>query len=164
MPPFDCPLPLTASVKGAEAEAPSVSAARTSKFAVAPAALAGGVPPNVAPLKLNQEGRPDPVQVNAPVPPDPVNETLYAMPAVAAGSGEVVVMVTGGFTVTDKDCALLPAPSASVTATLKLNVVAVVTGGAVPEIVAILIDNQPGSSMPLKVSGAVPPVAVSVCE
>ncbi|MEI9973743.1 MAG: hypothetical protein WDO73_17845 [Ignavibacteriota bacterium] len=35
---------------------------------------------------------------------------LYATPGVAAGSGEAVVMVTAGFTVIDRDCALLVAP------------------------------------------------------
>jgi hypothetical protein len=87
------------------------------KLIVDRAALVGGVPLRIFPLKINHEGRLVAVQVIAPVPPVAAKEALYCTVGLAAVSGEVVVIVTGGFTVTDKGCALLTAPSASVTVT-----------------------------------------------
>jgi hypothetical protein len=75
----------------------------------------------------------------------------------------VVVMLTGGFTVTDKDCALLVAPAASLTLTENGNEVCAATIGAVPETAAPFTDNHVGKLLPLQVSGGVPPLAVSDC-
>lgn len=73
-----------------------------------------------------------------------------------------MVIVTGGFTVTDKGCTALTAPTLSVTVTVKLKTVADATTGAVPPSVAPDTVSQAGKLAPEKVKPAVPPPSVSV--
>ena len=73
-------------------------------------------------------------------------------------------MLTGGFTVTDKDCAVLTAPRESVTITENWYGVAAVTVGAVPESVVPFSESHDGKPVAFHVKGAVPPLAASDCE
>jgi len=61
---------------GFEALAPTVSVARMRNATVAPAALLGGVPLRVFPVRLNHDGRPVADHVSEPVPPVAANEAL----------------------------------------------------------------------------------------
>ena len=164
VPLFGCEPLATVSWSEAEAEAPMVSMARTVKPTIVAAALAGGTPVSRLPFSVNQEGRLDAIQVSAPVPPAAVKETLYVTPGVAGGSGEVVVMVTAGFTVTLSDCALLDAPVASIAATEKLYGVLAATTGAMPVSDGPFKDSQAGRLVPLHVNVGVPPVTARDCE
>jgi hypothetical protein len=147
-----------------KANAPSVSVARTLRIGALPAALSGGIPLSVLPLRLNQEGRLEADHVRAPVPPVAANDTLYGEAGIAGGSGEVVVMVTGGFTVTDNNCARLMAPAWSVTLTSSEYGVAVATTGAVPVTEGPLTVSHEATFVPFQTSGGVPPLAERPCE
>jgi len=80
----------------------------------------GAVPLTVAPLSASHAGLSGLDQEMGPVPPTAVNVCEYDEPEAAEARGLEVVMVTGGFTVTESDCAGAAAPVASVAVTEKL--------------------------------------------
>ena len=109
----------TGTVKSAFVEALLLSVTVTVKLEFT--AVAGGVPVRApAALKLSHEGRPVADQAYPPEPPAAENVWLYAAPIVAAGSGEVVVMVSAAFTGRTKGRVSTP-PAPSVTVAVKLT-------------------------------------------
>jgi hypothetical protein len=153
-----------ASEKLAFAVAPSESVATTETVTVVPAALSGGVPLSVVPFSESQEGNDGAVQVTPPVPPVAASDVEYCWFGVAGGSGDVVVIVTGGLTTTLNCCAGLVAPVESVTVAENPYVVCVVTVGAVPVRFGPFNASHAGNPIPVQLSEPVPPVSVSVCE
>lgn len=128
---------------------------------------AGGVPVRAPPAEMVSHGG-SVVAASAKVyggtPPDAETLWEYGRLTVHEGSGEAVVMVTAGFTVT-VNAMLAVAVTLSVAVTVKVYGVAEVTGGAVP--VSAPAGDRVSQTGKLELDQAmagVPPVAVSVWE
>ena len=125
----------------------------------------GGVPVSKpAVLSVSHEGSPVAVQPYVPVPPVAVNCSEYGEPAVAAGSGDVVVMasvVLPGFTGSVKRV-LAWLAAVSVTVTVKLTEPTV--GGVPVNNPAALSVSHEGSPVAVQLYVPVPPVAMSCSE
>src|ERR1035438_2011371 len=95
---------------------------------------AGGVPVRAPPAEMVSHGGsvvPASANVYGGTPPDAETLWEYGRLTVHGGSGEAVVMVTPGFTVT-LNALLTVAVTLSVAVTVKLYGVAATTAGAVP--------------------------------
>ena len=122
----------------------------------------GGVPVKTpAGLRVSQPGRPVADQVYTPLPPVAASVKDKSTPAVAVGSGEVVVITKGGFR--DKvKAALWVALELSVTVTVKEALPA--AGGVPVKTPAALRVSQLGKPVADHVYTPLPPVAANVME
>ena len=118
----------------------------------------GGVPLNTpAALSISQDGRPVADHAYGVAPPLAAKVNEYAVPTVAAGSGDVVVIVTCAATMIESALDAM-APALSVTEAVKEKVPPDPVG--VPEIKPVELNVSPGGSAPeatLQVTGGVPP-------
>lgn len=125
--------------------------------------------PEITPAELIESpaGKPVALHVTLPVPPEDASDPLKAEPATALPSeAAVVVMTSGAGTIEMLSCCVAETGVAAESVTL---IVKVELPGAVgvPEIVPLALKVSPAGNDPLEmlhVSGATPPLAVSVAE
>ena len=125
--------------------------------------------PEIVPAELMERpgGSPLALQLTVPVPPEEPSVALYAEPATALPSVAVVVVIASGTgTIEILSCCVAESgvPAESVTFTVKVELPGAV---GVPVMIPPVLSESPTGSDPLDmlhVSGATPPLAVSVAE